>query len=138
MQVIDYKEIINRCGKEASAVNVDDICYDSRKAAANSMFVCLTGALVDGHDYVLGAYERGCRVFVAEHYINVLPDDAFVIIAPDTRVALAELSAKFFDYPSKDLKIIGITGTKGKTTSSLLIYNILNESGIPTGYIGSN
>ena len=138
MQVIDYKEIINRCGKEASAVNVDDICYDSRKAAANSVFVCLTGALVDGHDYVLGAYERGCRVFVAEHYINVLPDDAFVIIAPDTRVALAELSAKFFDYPSKDLKIIGITGTKGKTTSSLLIYNILNESGIPTGYIGSN
>ena len=93
MQVIDYNEIINRCGLDINTVAVDDICFDSRKATPTSVFVCLTGALVDGHDYALGAYERGCRVFVAERYVKRLPDDAFVIIAPDTRVALAELSA---------------------------------------------
>ena len=138
MQVIDYNEIINRCGLDINTVAVDDICFDSRKATPTSVFVCLTGALVDGHDYALGAYERGCRVFVAERYVKRLPDDAFVIIAPDTRVALAELSANFFGYPSRELTIIGVTGTKGKTTSSLLIYNVLNENGIKTGYIGSN
>ena len=101
------------------------------------MFVCISGSLADGHDYALAAYNGGCRIFVTEHRTN-LPNDAFVIITSDTRVALARFSAKFFGYPADEMTIIGITGTKGKTTSSLLIYNILNESGIPTGYIGSN
>ena len=67
-----------------------------------------------------------------------LPDDAIIIITDDTRKALATLSANLFSNPSRSLKVIGITGTKGKTTASLLIYNILNANGIKTGYIGSN
>jgi len=137
MKVIDYKEIVNRSGLEAEQIEVSSLCSDSRKSGECSMFVCISGSQVDGHDYIFNAYERGCRVFVTERKAE-LPNDAFVIITNDTRIALAKLSAAFFGYPANDMKIIGITGTKGKTTCSLLIYNILNESGIPTGYIGSN
>ena len=137
MRVIDYREIVNRTGIDIDSTEIRELCCDSRKACEDSMFVCIPGALADGHDYAGAAYSGGCRIFVAEHRI-ALPDDAVFILVSDTRVALARLSAHFFGNPSKEMTIIGITGTKGKTTSSLLIYNILNESGIPTGYIGSN
>ncbi len=137
MKVIDYKEVINRSGIEKNETEVSSLCCDSRKAGTDSMFVCISGSLSDGHDYAGAAYNGGCRIFVAERRTG-LPDDAFVIITSDTRVALAKLSAHFFGNPADEMTIIGITGTKRKTTSSLLIYNVLNESGIPTGYIGSN
>ena len=137
MAVVDYKEIINRTGIEVEKTRILSLCFDSRKACVNSMFVCITGALTDGHTHAIEAYSEGCRVFVTERKID-LPDDAFIIIANDTRVALAKLSATFFGNPADEMTVIGITGTKGKTTTSLLIYNILNQNDIKTGYIGSN
>lgn len=137
MSVIDYKEIINRTGIDVSRAQVTSLCYDSRKAEVGSMFVCLSGAVADGHDYAMAAYVGGCRIFVVEHTAD-LPDDAFVIVTSDTRVALAKLSARYFGEPAKSLRIIGITGTKGKTTTSLLIHNILKENGVVSAYIGSN
>lgn len=135
---IEYSEIINNSELPLEQIDILRVCCDSRKAFNNSLFVCISGALTDGHEYAVSAYQRMCRVFVAEHGIENLPDDAVVIITGDTRIALAKLSDKFFDSPSSKMRIIGITGTKGKTTSSLLIYNLLNANGIPTGYIGSN
>jgi UDP-N-acetylmuramoyl-L-alanyl-D-glutamate--2,6-diaminopimelate ligase len=137
INVVDYNEVINRTGIDTEKTVVSAICCDSRKACEGALFVCIPGSIADGHDYARSAYNGGCRIFVTEHR-TTLPDDAFIIITGDTRVALARLSAVFFGYPADEMTIIGITGTKGKTTSSLLIYNILNESGIPTGYIGSN
>ena len=137
IKVVDHTEIINRSGLDPQAVDVTSLCCDSRKVSSDSMFVCISGSMNDGHDYAWGAYGRMCRVFVIEHPIT-LPDDAFVIVAKDTRVALAQLSAAFYGYPANEMTVIGITGTKGKTTSSLMIYNVLNAAGIPTGYIGSN
>lgn len=137
MKVINYNEIVNRSGMDSEQIEIESLCRDSRKVTSGAMFVCISGAVVDGHDYVQSVYDAGCRVFVTEHKVE-LPDDCFVIITGDTRVALANLSAAFFGYPAKEMTVIGITGTKGKTTCSLLIYNILNESGIPAGYIGSN
>ena len=137
MKAIDYTEIINRSGKPYADEKILSLSSDSRKVLAGSMFVCISGALTDGHDYIKAAYDSGCRVFVTSHKAE-LPDDAFIIITSDTRVALAKLSAAFFGYPAKEMTIVGITGTKGKTTTSLLIYNILQESGVPVGYIGSN
>ncbi len=137
LSAIDYAEIINRSGISSQETDVLSLCCDSRKVSSDSMFVCISGSLNDGHDHAWGAYGRMCRVFVVEHAIK-LPDDAFVIVVKDTRIALAQLSAAFYGYPAKEMTIIGITGTKGKTTSSLMIYNVLNACGIPTGYIGSN
>lgn len=137
MKVLPYTEIINRSGMNPASTEILSLCCDSRKVFSDSLFVCISGSVTDGHDYAWAAYHRQCRVFVMEHLID-LPDDAFVIVTKDTRVALARLSAAFFGNPADEMTIIGITGTKGKTTSSLMIYHTLNDCGIPTGYIGSN
>lgn len=117
--------------------DVSDICHNSRSACSSSLFVCIKGATVDGHDFAFSAYQSGCRHFIAEHEIR-LPSDANVFYVEDTKVALAYLSACFFDNPADSLKIIGITGTKGKTTTALMLYHIFNACGYPCGYIGSN
>ena len=137
LSVLDYTEIINRAGIEANSVTITAISSNSARAKDSSIFVCIAGSLADGHKYADEAYKKGCRVFVAERKIDVA-DDAFVILVKNSRISLAQLSAAFFEYPARKMTLIGITGTKGKTTTSLLIYNILKKSGIPAGYIGSN
>ncbi len=117
---------------------IDDICYDSRKASTNSLFVCMKGAISDGHLYARAAYDKGCRFFLAQMPLSELPADAHVLLAPDTRRALAEVSANLFSHPAKELYIIGITGTKGKTTTALLVHNMLKSAGIPSAYIGTS
>ncbi|MBQ7836022.1 MAG: UDP-N-acetylmuramoyl-L-alanyl-D-glutamate--2,6-diaminopimelate ligase, partial [Clostridia bacterium] len=111
--------------------------YDSRKVESGDIFVCLTGHKSDGHKYATMAYGNGCRVFLCEYAPN-LPNDAAVILVDDTRAALASLSAYFYDFPANKLKLIGITGTKGKTTTALLVSSILNLNGKNCAYIGSN
>ncbi len=117
-------------------IEVSDIVYDSRKAKSNNLFVCLRGARFDGHKYAESAYLNGCRIFMAEEELP-LPDDSIQIIVRDTRASLASASAEFFNNPTKELKIIGITGTKGKTSTAHLVKALLEESGIKCGIIGT-
>lgn len=121
---------------DADGIHIEDIVYDSRRAAAGTMFVCLVGAVSDGHSYAPGAYENGCRVFMVEHKLG-LPSDAVQIEVADTRLGLALASAAFFEYPARSLMVIGITGTKGKTTTASIVADILNAGGINTAYIGT-
>ena len=121
----------------ASDMDITAITYDSRKAAAGSLFVCLVGAWLDGHTYAASAYQNGCRAFLVEHTLD-LPADAVQIVTDDTRAALAVIGADFYGNPADKLHLIGITGTKGKTTTALLTAAIMTEAGLPCAYIGSN
>lgn len=117
-------------------VDIADIAYDSRKAGEGIVFVCLKGAFADGHKYATSAYEKGSRVFVCSDEINV-GADAIVITVKDTRAALAKMSCNFFRHPSKEMAVIGITGTKGKTTVAHIVKSVLEAGGMMTGIIGT-
>ena len=116
---------------------IERVVCDSRAAGKRTLFVCIRGFASDGHNFAARAYAAGCRTFLCEQAVD-LPADALVICAENTRIALAKVSAAFFDYPAEKLQVIGITGTKGKTTSALMLCSILNRGGVPAGYIGSN
>lgn len=116
---------------------ITEITEDSRKCHANALFVCVEGYRADGHIYAPRAYERGCRVFLAQKPLE-LPADATVIPCENTQRALGLLACRFYGDPSHRLTVIGITGTKGKTTTALMLQGILEEGGIPCGYIGTN
>ena len=115
---------------------VTDICYDSRKIAEGNLFVCIPGTVVDGHDYIPDAVEKGVSALVVTREVPV-PEGVAVLLVPDAREALSLLSAAFFGYPAKRLITIGITGTKGKTTTAYMVRQMLVRSGIPTGLVGT-
>ena len=115
---------------------ISDIVYDSRKAADGVIFVCIVGAVADGHKYARSAYDKGARVFVCEKPLE-LPSDALVFQVENTRRALASLSACIFDHPERKLRVIGVTGTKGKSTICEMIRHILCKNGIPAASIGT-
>lgn len=115
---------------------IDAIVYDSRKAVPGSLFAALTGAYSDGHDYVSAAYLSGARVFLTEREVS-LPADAVVLVTADSRASLAVIAAAFYRHPEKELKIIGVTGTKGKTSIAGMLGSCLNHAGVKCGTIGT-
>lgn len=118
---------------------VKNLCYDSRKAGEGSLFVCLSGTFADGHEYIPSAYEKGCRMFA----VSKLPQnravykDAVFLKFSNTRKALALLSAAYFGHPAKELTVIGITGTKGKTSISYMMKYIFEAAGKKVGVVGT-
>lgn len=136
-----FNELIQAGGlkfdNQSSRYEITHICCDSRIAGPNSVFVCIHGLLTDGHVYACRAYENGCRCYVAIEPLS-LPGDCEVCYTDDTRLALARLSDVLYGHPSKDITVIGVTGTKGKTTVAMTIKEILDGIGMPAGYIGSN
>lgn len=119
------------------ADGITDIAIDSRKAKDGSLFVCLSGTEADGHAYAAAAYARGARAFLCEYPPAGLPPDAALAFVPSTRAALSHLAAAFYGHPERAMTFIGITGTKGKSTTAEMICRILREVGVKAGYIGS-
>ena len=115
---------------------VSELVYDSRKALQDGMFVCISGAVRDAHDFAAEVVEKGITALVVEKDVEV-PEHVTVIKVEDTRYALACLSAAYFGHPARELKTIGITGTKGKTTTTYMVKSILEKSGFKTGLIGT-
>jgi len=117
--------------------DVTELVYDTRKeVSAGSLFVCIAGAVFDGHEYAKTATEEGASVIVAQKELS-LPEHVTLVVVKDTRKALAYLSAAWFSYPAKELITIGITGTKGKTTTACMVHRILEEVGIKVGLVGT-
>ena len=116
-------------------VEVSDIVYDSRKVKPDCLFVCLRGSASDGHRYAADAARAGACVIVAEEPVEA--PGAQVLLTGDTKTALALLSAAFFGNPAeRELKVIGITGTKGKTTTAYMVHSILESAGHKAGVMG--
>lgn len=110
--------------------------YDSRKVQKGSLFICIKGFQSDGHDFAQMAVEKGAAALLVED----LPDfdtDAVVVQVEDSRMAMAYMSAAWFDYPAQKMTVIGLTGTKGKTTTSFMIKKILEQAGHKVGLIGT-
>lgn len=125
-------------GASVSATAIEDIVIDSREARPGTLFVALPGTHVDGHDYLSEAVEAGAAaVLVERERAGGVSVDVPVLVAPDTRRALGPLAAAFFDYPSRDLWIAGITGTNGKTTTSFMVESVLRQAGVPVGLVGT-
>ena len=117
-------------------IEVNNISYDSRKVGKEDAFICLVGASVDGHDYIEKAIESGANTIIVQKDINI-DSDVTVIKLEDTRKSLSRLAINYFDNPSSELTTIAITGTKGKTTTSFMIKNILEEDNRKVGVIGT-
>lgn len=116
--------------------NITDLCYDSRKVTKDCAFICLEGTQVDGHDFIDTAIKKGASTIFIEKDIEV-SQPVTVIKLSNTRKDLSLLSINYFDNPASKLTMIGITGTKGKTTTSWMIKNILEEEGKKVGVIGT-
>lgn len=114
---------------------VTGVVYDSRKVQPGSVFVCLAGTNLDSHQFAEQAAQAGAAAIVAQH--DIAPVPCAVVRVQNTRQALAHLSAAWFGHPARQMKVIGVTGTKGKTTSTYMIHAILEAAGIPTGIIGT-
>ena len=133
LSVIPYKKIIGRLPN-----NIKDISIDSRSVQPKSLFICIKGDAVDGHNFAQQAVNAGATVIVAEREL-VLEGEVAQVIVKNTNRALGLLAAKFFDYPSNDLTMIGVTGTNGKTSVSGIIHHMLvglGEKSALSGTIG--
>ena len=133
LKEIAYEKIEGTLEREVS-----DIIYDSRKVKKDSLFVCIPGAVADGHRFAASAVQAGASVLLVEKEVE-LPEgaDVTVVTVKDTRYAMAFLSAAFFGHPAEQMKVIGITGTKGKTTTTYLVKSILEQAGRKVGLIGT-
>ena len=115
---------------------ISELVYDTRKVTKDAMFVCIVGTAFDSHEKAAEVAAAGAKVIIVSKEVEV-PEDVTVIKVADTRYALALISAAYFDYPANTLKVIGITGTKGKTTTTFMIKSILENAGYKVGLIGT-
>ena len=117
---------------------VRGLCYDSRRATPGALFVCLPGQHADGHDFAARAAAAGAAGIVCERPLPDLPAGLPVVQAPHSRRALAQLALRFYGGPARRMTMVGITGTKGKTTTAHLLAAVLAAAGYKVGLIGTN
>jgi len=122
-------------------LDIDSIVADSRKVKPGSMFIAIKGFEADGHKYINKAIENGAKVILIEQNAKIeksdLLNDVTIVVAPDTRIATAKIACNFYKNPSSKFNLIGVTGTKGKTTTTFMIKSILEECGQKVGLIGT-
>lgn len=115
-------DLVYECIRGTEEIEVTEVVYDSRKVTQGSLFICISGANVDGHDFAAQVVEAGARVLLVQKEVELpAKADVTVIRVADTRYAMAFVSAAYFGHPAKRLQVIGITGTKGKTTTTYLV-----------------
>lgn len=119
------------CGVDVNR-EVKHVCSDSRKADLNSLFVCIKGSRRDGHEFARHAIEKGAVVMSEKEL-----DGAPCVITADTRLACARINSNFYGEPQKSMRMIGVTGTNGKTSVAAFLESIYKSAGVPVGVIGT-
>ncbi len=120
-------------------IEIDNVQYDSRKIGKNSLFIAFKGEKFDGHSFIPQAIAKGAKAIICENIDDKLSNSEIttIIVVNNARKALAQISHSFYDFPTKNMKIIGVTGTNGKTTITFLLSHIFERAGIKTGIIGT-
>jgi len=117
-------------------VQVSEIVFDSRNAKKGSVFVAVKGVSADGHDFIAKVIEAGCSVIISENEVDV-PANVTLIVTDNSSKALALMANNFYDEPSKKLKLVGVTGTNGKTTTTTLLFNLYTKLGYHCGLLST-
>jgi UDP-N-acetylmuramoyl-L-alanyl-D-glutamate--2,6-diaminopimelate ligase len=118
-------------------LEVHSIAYDSRQVTQNTLFICIEGFKVDGHNFALDAINKGATVLLVQKELDNIPSNTTIIRVDNTREAMPYIAATFYQEPVKCMKLIGVTGTNGKTTTTFLIGKILEEYNKKIGIIGT-
>jgi len=131
-----YKVAVNKVYGTTNVL-VNEVIFDSRKVKKDTLFVAQKGVMVDGHKYIDKAIELGANTIVCEDIPVKLVEGVTYIQVDDSNVALAIIAANFYDNPSQKIKLIGVTGTNGKTTIATLLYNLFRKSGYKVGLLST-
>lgn len=133
-ELLEHVDVRKMSGSRGA--DISSIQYDSRKVTSGSLFVALKGVEVDGHNYVVQAIEAGAAAIIGEHLMP-FPMEIPWVQCRDTRLALSQVAAAFYGSPSRELKIAGVTGTNGKTTTAFILYHLLTASLRRCGLLGT-
>ena len=121
----------------STTIEIEQIEFDSRRVGEGSLFVAQRGLNFDGHEFVDGAIEKGARAILCEELPSKTLDQITYVAVEDTQLALARAASNFFDNPSKEMELVGVTGTNGKTTIASLLYRMFQKAGRPSGLIST-
>ncbi|QDO93622.1 UDP-N-acetylmuramoyl-L-alanyl-D-glutamate--2,6-diaminopimelate ligase [Formosa sediminum] len=121
----------------ATNIHVNNIAFDSRKIELNDVFVAISGTVADGHGFIETAINKGALVVVCEHIPEQRVNGVTYIKVEDTKVALAIMASNFYQNPSENLKLVGVTGTNGKTTIATLLYQLFKAAGYKVGLLST-
>lgn len=126
------------CRVEGEAeLEVKDLQFDSRKVTKGTLFVAQPGTKVDGHDFIVRAVEAGAVAVLCQHIPDGAPAGVTYVVVPDSNQALGEAAANYYGHPSRSLKLIGITGTNGKTTTVTLLHRMFRQLGYHVGLVST-
>lgn len=135
------KEILYKVAIEAvngaTDRSINQVHFDSRKVTSNDVFVAIRGAVSDGHDYIEKAITLGATAIVCDVFPSQMNKEVTCVQVKDTNAALAYMAANYYDNPSQKLKLVGITGTNGKTTIASLLYQLFKKAGFKVGLIST-
>src|SRR4051812_34805780 len=125
---------IEASGPPAADPEIEALAYRSESVTPGALFFCVRGFTADGHDFAADAIARGAAALVCERPLGLgVPE----IVVPDVRAAMAPLAAAFYGEPTRELRVVGVTGTNGKTTTAFLVRHLLERGGIQTGLLGT-
>ena len=121
----------------STEVEINAVCFDSRKVEKGTLFVAIRGTQSDGHDYIAQAIEKGATAIVCEDWVQNIDQSIPIIQVDDSAAALGRIASNFYDNPSEKIIVVGVTGTNGKTTVATLLFELFKELGYTVGLLST-